>query len=41
MMIYNIEKLHKDEQDIFQSKIEVAELQKAISDSHLAIFDEK
>ena len=40
-MKYNIENVHEKEDAILQIKHQMAELQKALSDSHLAIYDEK
>ena len=36
-----IEKVHSDENEVTQLKEQIAELQKALSDSHLAVYDEK
>ena len=40
-MRFNIDEVHAKEAAILQQKMEIAELQKALSDSHLAIYDEK
>ena len=40
-MRLNIEKVHAKEQEVVQIKEQIAEMQKALSDSHLAIYDEK
>ena len=37
----NVEDMHLKESEIFNRKQEIAEIQKALSDSHLAIYDEK
>ena len=36
-----IDEVHSKEDAILKRKIEIAEMQKALSDSHLAIYDEK
>ena len=36
-----IEKGHADENEVNQLKEQLSELQKALSDSHLAVYDEK
>ena len=40
-MRLNIENVHNTENEVVQLKEQIAELQKALSDSHLAIYDEK
>jgi hypothetical protein len=40
-MRFNIENVHEQEARILTHKQEMAELQKALSDSHLSIYDEK
>ena len=35
------ERLHEFEKEVFQKKTEIAEIQKILSDSHLAVFDER
>ena len=40
-MRLNIEKVHSDESEVVHLKEQIAELQKALSDSHLSIYDEK
>jgi len=40
-MKFNVEKVHEEEALILAKKQEINELQKALSDSHLAIYDEK
>ena len=40
-MKFNISQAHQVEQEILKKKQEISELQKALSDSHLAIYDEK
>ena len=40
-MRLSIERVHSDENDIYQLKEQISELQKALSDSHLAVYDEK
>jgi len=40
-MKYNVENIHEQEDYILQIKHQMAEFQKALSDSHLAIYDEK
>lgn len=40
-MRLNIERVHSKEQEVVQIKEQIAEMQKALSDSHLAIYDEK
>ena len=40
-MRLNIEKVHSKEQEVVAIKEQIAEMQKALSDSHLAIYDEK
>ena len=40
-MKQNVETVHEQEQAIFNIKYQMAELQKALSDSHLSIYDEK
>ena len=37
----DIEKVHRLEQEVHDTKKQIAELQKALSDSHLSIYDEK
>ena len=41
MARHNIEKVHMVESEIQTTKQKIAELQKALSDSHLSIYDEK
>ena len=36
-----IDKVHADENEVNQLKEQLSELQKALSDSHLAVYDEK
>ena len=38
---HNIEKVHDMENEVVKTKQQIAELQKALSDSHLSIYDEK
>ena len=40
-MKFNVNQAHQVEQEILNKKQEISELQKALSDSHLAIYDEK
>ena len=40
-MKFNVDQMHLTENDILSRKTEISELQKALSDSHLAIYDEK
>ena len=40
-MRLNIDKVHSKEQEVVAIKEQIAEMQKALSDSHLAIYDEK
>jgi hypothetical protein len=40
-MAMKVDQVHQQEFETLQQKVEIAEIQKAISDSHLAIFDEK
>ena len=40
-MKFNVDEMHLTENQILQRKSEISEIQKALSDSHLAIYDEK
>lgn len=40
-MKFNVDQMHLTENEILARKSEISELQKALSDSHLAIYDEK
>lgn len=40
-MKFNVDQMHVTEQEILKRKSEISEIQKALSDSHLAIYDEK
>ena len=40
-MKFNVDQMHMTEDEIFKAKCQISELQKALSDSHLAIYDEK
>ena len=40
-MRHIIERLHSQEGDLSQKKIEIAELQKILSDARLAVHDER
>ena len=40
-MRHHIEKVHNQEGDLGQKKVEIAELQKILSDARLAVHDER
>lgn len=40
-MKFNVDQMHFTEDEILKKKAEISELQKALSDSHLAVYDEK
>jgi hypothetical protein len=40
-MRMSIERVHSIEGEVFRKKTEIAELQKTLSDSHLAVYDER
>ena len=40
-MKFNVDQMHVTEEQILNRKSEISEIQKALSDSHLAIYDEK